>query len=49
MQFNAQASAIFDRMSQMLELTGGDRFRVNAHAKASRVIKDLTTDLEPLA
>lgn len=49
MQFNAQASAIFDRMSQMLELTGGDRFRVNAHAKASRVIKDVTTDLEPLA
>lgn len=33
----------------MLELTGGDRFRVNAHAKAARVLKDHAGDLEPIA
>lgn len=49
MSFQKNASAIFHAMSQMLELLGGDRFRVNAYAKASRTIKDLTTDLEPMA
>ncbi len=49
MSFNKHASSIFHTMSQMLELLGGDRFRVNAHAKASRVLKDLTTDLELIA
>lgn len=49
MSFNARIATIFDRMAAMLELTGGDRFRVNAHAKAARVIRDATTDLEPIA
>jgi DNA polymerase (family 10) len=49
MGFNTDAAAYFDRMAQMLELTGTDRFRVNAHAKSARVLGDLTTDLEPLA
>jgi len=49
MSFNARVGGLFDRMSAMLELTGGDRFRVNAHAKAARVIKDHTGDLEPIA
>ena len=49
MSFQKHASAVFHSMSQMLELTGGDKFRVNAHAKASRVIKDLTIDIEPMA
>lgn len=49
MSFQKHASSIFHTMSQMLELIGGDRFRVNAHAKASRVIKDSGADLEALA
>lgn len=49
MSFNARIATIFDRMAAMLELTGGDRFRVNAHAKAARVIRDATTDLGPIA
>lgn len=49
MSFNAKVATIFDRMAAMLELTGADRFRVNAHAKAARVINDATADLEPIA
>jgi DNA polymerase (family 10) len=49
MSFNAKLAAIFNRMADMLELTGADRFRVNAHAKAARVIGDHPTDLEPIA
>ncbi len=49
MGFNTEAATYFDRMAQMLELTGADRFRVNAHAKAARVLGDITTDLGPLA
>lgn len=49
MSFNASLANLFDRMSAMLELTGADRFRVNAHAKAARVIRDHATDLEPIA
>ncbi len=49
MNFNTKASVLFDEMGKMLELVGGDRFRVNAHAKASRILKALAWDLEPLA
>ena len=40
---------MFSEMSQMIELLGGDRFRVNAHAKAARVLKETTADVESLA
>ncbi len=49
MSFNKQASIRFDEIGKMLELLGGDRFRVNAMTKASRVLKAMTTDLEPIA
>ncbi|MEM9372620.1 MAG: DNA polymerase/3'-5' exonuclease PolX [Planctomycetota bacterium] len=49
MSFNTEVAGLFDRMSAMLELTGADRFRVNAHAKAARVIRDHTGDLSPIA
>ena len=49
MTFQKHASDLFHTMSQMLELIGGDRFRVNAHAKASRILKDTTADIEMLA
>lgn len=49
MSFNQTASTLFAQIAQMLELTGSDRFRVNAANKASREIKAQATDLEPLA
>lgn len=49
MSFTKTASSMFNEMAQMLELLGGDRFRVNAHAKAARVLKDTTADVEALA
>ncbi len=49
MSFNQIASTLFAQIAQMLELTGSDRFRVNAANKASREIKAQATDLEPLA
>ncbi len=49
MAFNQTASNLFSQIAQMLELTGSDRFRVNAASKASRELKAQTTDLEPLA
>lgn len=49
MSFNSELSAIFSQMADLLELTGANRFRVNAHARAARVIKDTTADLRPIA
>jgi len=49
MSFNAELAARFEQISRMLELTGANPFRVNAHAKAARVIGDLHTDLGPIA
>lgn len=49
MSFTKSAAKMFNEMSQMIELLSGDRFRVNAHAKAARVLKDATQDIEKLA
>jgi DNA polymerase (family 10) len=49
MSFTKAASSMFNEMSQMIELLGGDRFRVNAHAKAARILKETTADIESLA
>ncbi len=48
MSANSEIAEIFDRMAKMLELTGANRFRVNAHAKAARVIREQTTDVTTL-
>ncbi len=48
MGFNQELAASFEQISRMLELTGANPFKVNAHAKAARVIGDMTSDLEPL-
>ena len=49
MSFNTDLSKIFDQMATLLELTGANRFRVNASTKAARVIGEHPADLEPLA
>lgn len=42
---NPKLVAIFQQMADVTELLGGDRFRVNAFAKAARVIGELAEDL----
>ena len=49
MGFNTELAGLLDEMAAMLELLGANRFRVNAHQKAARVIKDHPTDLSTLA
>ena len=48
MSVNKELVERFERMSQMIELLGGDRFRVAAHARAARAIKDHPKDLSGL-
>ncbi|MCA9295906.1 MAG: hypothetical protein KC983_05300, partial [Phycisphaerales bacterium] len=46
---NNELSQIFDEMAAVLELTGANRFRVNAHARVARVLKELVTDVTDIA
>ncbi|MDA8016819.1 MAG: DNA polymerase/3'-5' exonuclease PolX [Thermoanaerobaculia bacterium] len=45
MSANAQVAEVFDQMAAALELLGANRFRVNAHEKVARVLRDLTDDV----
>jgi DNA polymerase (family 10) len=45
---NLEIAAIFDRIADALELKGESVFRVNAYKKASRVLRDITEDVEEL-
>jgi DNA polymerase (family 10) len=49
MSFNQAVAERLELIAKLLELTGADSFRINANAKAARIIGDLSTDLEPLA
>ena len=49
MAANAELARIFQEMSAILELTGANAFRVNAYARASRVLNDMTTDVADTA
>lgn len=46
---NKELSKIFDQMADLLEITGGDRFRINSFRKVARIISDLTEDVAGLA
>ncbi|MEM6794473.1 MAG: DNA polymerase/3'-5' exonuclease PolX [Acidobacteriota bacterium] len=48
MSSNQDICRVFDQMAAGLEILGANRFRVNAYAKASRVIDDLTDDLRAI-
>ena len=48
MAFNKDLASRLEEMAAMLELLGENRFRVNAHAKAARVVRDQTRDLSTL-
>jgi len=49
MSTNKELSKIFEQMAEVLELQGANPFRVNAHAKVSRVLRDLTFDIASIA
>ena len=49
MPTNADLARVFERIAQMLELLGADRFRVAAHQRAARAIDHHPTPLADLA
>lgn len=49
MKKNRELSTIFAEIADALEFRGGDRFRVIAYRRASRVLEDLMEDVEVLA
>jgi DNA polymerase (family 10) len=46
---NGEISGIFDRMADLIEIQGGDRFRVNSYRRSARAVKDLTEDITAVA
>ncbi|NLE58789.1 MAG: DNA polymerase/3'-5' exonuclease PolX [Planctomycetes bacterium] len=46
---NPEIAAIFNEIADLLELTGGDPFRVNSYRKAARSIEDLAEDVADVA
>jgi DNA polymerase (family 10) len=49
MSMNEDIAKIFEELATLLELTGANGFRVNAHSKVARVVEGLTSDLGELA
>jgi len=49
MSVQSQLVVTLEEIGQMMELLGEDSYRVSAHARAARVIGDLTDDIEELA
>ncbi len=45
---NAELSALFEQMADVMEILGEDRFRINSYKKVARVIGDLPTDVEDM-
>ena len=46
---NADLSRLFQRMASALQLLGENPFKVNAHNRVARVLKDLTEDIRTIA
>jgi len=49
MSTNSEIAEIFSGMAAVLELTGANPFRVNAHVRVARTLRDLTVDVATLA
>ena len=49
MSSNEDIGSIFEEMATLLELTGANGFRVNAHTKVARVVEGLSSDLAEVA
>ena len=46
---NAELARIFDRIADLLEIGGQDRFRINSYRRVARTIGDLTENVAELA
>lgn len=46
---NREIADIFEHMAEILEFKDDNAFRINSYMKASRVLRDLTEDIEALA
>jgi DNA polymerase (family 10) len=46
---NKELEALFERMADVLEFKGENPFKINAYRKASRILGDLTQDIEEIA
>jgi DNA polymerase (family 10) len=46
---NAELSRIFDRIADLMEIGGGDSFRISSYRRAARTLKDTTEDVAVLA
>ncbi len=46
---NVEVARIFEEIADLLDLTGQNRFRVNAYHNAARAIRDMTSDIEKVA
>ncbi len=49
MSTNKELVRIFDEIGDLLEITGGDRFRVNSYRRVARALKDVRGDVAELA
>ncbi len=49
MSTNTELARIFSEMAAILELTGANVFRVNAHNRVAQVLREMTTDVAALA
>ncbi len=45
----SEIAKAFERIADLLEIDGGDRFRINSYRRISRTIKDSTEDLDALS
>lgn len=48
MQANKELARIFGQIAAALELLEANRFRINAHTRVARVLKDMTEDIQQL-
>jgi DNA polymerase (family 10) len=46
---NAELSMAFERIADLLEIDGADRFRINSYRRAARTIKEVAEDVSDLA
>ncbi|MCH2160963.1 MAG: DNA polymerase/3'-5' exonuclease PolX [Phycisphaerales bacterium] len=49
MSVNQELAGAFEEMASLLELTGANAFRVNAHTKVARALEGMTSDIAAMA
>lgn len=42
---NKELSLVFDQIADLMEIQGGDRFRINSYRRVARIVKDLAEDI----